>query len=119
MPLGMRGDKPVTLLSIAGQGPYLALIDSGDGLGFTLRQEIVDKLGLRQNGEGRVYGVSGTEPAYSYLAHSVLIGNALREPDVTFTGSRHLGSLDAALPIDVLTARPPTSTSRSTRSGCS
>ncbi len=106
MPMGMKGDKPVTLLSIAGKGPYLALIDSGDGLGFTLRQEIVEKLDLRQNGEGRVYGVSGTEPAYSYLAHDVLIGGALREPDVAFTGSRHMGAVDAALPIDVLAARP-------------
>lgn len=106
MQFAMKGLQPVTTCFIGDKGPYIMLIDTGDAVGFLLKQEIIDKLNLRQTGVGRLYGASGTDTAAAYLAHDVIFGQAVRQPEVAFIASAHTGGLDGILPLSLFTARP-------------
>lgn len=102
----MKGPQPVTTCFIGGQGPYIMLIDTGDAVGFVLKREIIDKLNLRQTGFGRLYGASGTNSAEAFLAHDVVFGQSVRQPEVTFVASEKPGPVDGIIPLSLITARP-------------
>lgn len=107
MRFAMRGLQPVTTMFVGGKGPFLMLIDTGDAVGFSLRRDVIDKLNLRQTAYGRTYGATGTEEIPAYLAHDVLIGNAVREPDLVLLGpDRPFGGLDGIIPFALLSSRP-------------
>lgn len=106
MRFAMRGPRPLTTMTVGGKGPYLVLINSGNAVAFTLNQSIIDKLDLRMNGEGRIYGATGSDVTQSYLAHDVVVGQALREPDVAIVAAHDLKEFDGILPIYVMMARP-------------
>jgi hypothetical protein len=114
----MRGNQPVTAMTVGKSKPYLVLLDSGNTFGASLRRSIIEELKLDYVGDARRYGATGTNTVQGYRAHQVVFGGALLQQDMDFaaeedggqgrTGAGAEGTgarLDGIAPLSVLTAR--------------
>lgn len=102
MRFAMRGQQPVTTVFVGGKGPFLMLVDTGNSGDCFLRPEIIEKLGLREVGEARIYGATGTDTVRGYMAHDVVIGQIAREPDLAFAATDRVPrGLDGLLPVSL------------------
>lgn len=98
-----RGNTPWTPVSIAGQGPFRFLLDSGahvSGMDESLGQQ----LGLKSLNKVEIGGVVGSREVDVFLATDVIIGNGFRQKEMALLGLGNLGAYNGLLAAGVLTA---------------
>lgn len=94
--------RVVMPVSIAGNGPYLFLLDTG-GTNSLIDEALARELRLKSLGGLRAAGIGGTTSLSFYTARNVIFGGGVRQPEVTLAGMPNgfgkpiRGALDAGI----------------------
>jgi hypothetical protein len=96
IPLTLTQSRVVIDCSIAGQGPYPFVLDTGGTIGL-IAQSLVDRLKLRKLGLSPLRLKIGRKPYPIYEATDVVFGGQLRQPSAAFAGVEQLNFRDGAV----------------------